>query len=613
MDEAIMREVRRILFDDCKNTATWDHLGNADPVTSSRKGVTIGDATYFDDDLVLLELPQGLGLLFSIISGASGATRYCPNLRQLLETAAAPPPPIDPCHALFEQAQLRKERVRDLEKKMREEEELRARAECSFRPKLSKAAEERPTKGLENFIKDSAAWKKASSERLTKKAEKLAEERMEDTKCWEMNTRSRKIVERVEKRRQQEAAEGLQGLSPPFGRIREKEKSPRASFAPVTKNHATRINVEAFVRDASPDGAVTVAENQRDLVQRLLDDAKQREIRAEERKKYYDLLRQEALFDPETGQPLFQPNAMPTLKVGEKRVPFSELPDEQKEELRKTLQSRHCGHVIKISSKRTTTQRSINEIVATIDEKVKQRELQIERIRRNDEKEKSAWFKPAIDPLSAQTADAKGRIPLHKQALPKPEAPPPPPPKPKSSGKDMADLVARNAEWLQQREKILQKKRCEVEKEQLSEVTGRPKIHSSTDLVAAAEQRFSAEVQVARQHRDAMSQASVGSRSVSNQSCVKSQGQLCKESSGALRRQRVSPSFVSASASPRPIAEAAAHFSPAPQIPRQAVPVMMGVQEAQPGAAAEDDDGLQGLLASWKELEIETDRALLTC
>lgn len=609
VDETIMREVRRILFDDCKNTATWDHLGNADPVTSQRKGVSIGGATYFDDDLILLDLPRGLGSLFSIISGVSGATRYCPSLRHLLETAATPPPPVDPCHALFELAERRKEKVKEVEKKRQQEEQDRIQTECSFRPTLSKAADERPTKGLANFIKDSMAWKKGVTERLAKKAEKFAQESVEDIKPWAMNERSRRIVVQSEKRRQQEAADELKGASPPFSRVR--EVSEPVSFAPVTKVNSNRITVEMFVRESSPDCPAAVAITQREFVQRLLDDAKEREVRAEERKRHYDELKQESMYDPETGQELFSPNAPPTLRVGDKRVPYSQLSTQQQEELRKSLQSRHCAHVVKISGMKTKTQRSIDEIVATIDEKVKQREQQIERIKRNDEKEKNGWFKPTIDPLSAQTAESKGRIPMHKKTLPKPEAPPPPPPKPKSSAKEMNNLVARNAEWAQQREKVLAKKRAELQKEELSEVTGKPKIHSSLDLVVAAEQRFSAEVQVARQqHRDAMSAGSIDGRSASVQSSSMSLS-VNKESSGALRRQRAS-AVQSTSASPLPVVVEATHFSPMPQIPRDfaIVPRSVMPDATAAAAAAVEDDGLQGLLDSWKELELQTDLAL---
>jgi hypothetical protein len=372
-----------------------------------------------------------------------------------------------------------------------------------------------------------------------------------------------------------------------------------------------------------------VAEEQRNLVQRLLDDAKEREIRAEERKKYYDALMRETMFDPETGQPLFIPNAQPTMKVGEKRLAYSELSASQRDELQRTLKSRHCGHVIKISSKKSNTQRSIEEIVATIDEKVKQREVQIERIKRSDEKEKSGWFKPAIDPLSAQTVEAKGRVPLHKKDLPKPAPPPPSPPKVKSSAKDMASLVDRNTEWVLQREKFLLKKRNEAEKQELAEFSGKPKINRNVDdLASAAEQRFSAEVQVARQHRDAHSQ-SMETRSVSGQSStLSSRGKGERGiSSGALRRQRASlavPASLAAGSAltgtTPPTGVPLQHFSPSPYAPNSinvereeeplySIPPSRAAGEPMVTDSA-TDDGLEGLLASWLELEQETDRAL---
>ena len=606
-----MREVRRILFEDCKNTSTWDHLGNADPVTSSRKGVTIGETSYFEDDLILLDLPQGLGLLFSIVSGVSGATKYCPNLRQLLETAAAPAPPVDPCHVLYEGSRLRKERVAELVKKRLEELEEHEKGECTFRPKISKAAEERPSKGMMNFISECVAWKKASKERLAKKAAKLAEDSMEDQKQWEMNNRSRKLVEKAEQRRlaeETDTSHSPREKSPTFAR--KKGEAAPVAFSPVTTHCATKNTVSTFLRSASPDGTVRVAEQQRELVQRLLDDAKAREQRAAERKLYYEALRRETLFDHETGQPLFQPNAQPTLKVGEKRVPFHELSDQQKDELKKLLHTRHCGHVIKISDKKSSTQRTITEIVATIDEKVKQREQQLERIRRNDEREKSGWFKPKIDERSAQTAVAKGRVPLHKKTLPKPTTPAPLPPPPKSSAKEMADLVSRNNEWLQQKQKLIQKKKAEVEKEELAEVTAKPKIHSSSDLVNAAEQRMAAEVQLSRQHRDAASTGSVEARSNSTMSMKSATGFRQQQSSGALRRQRA---HVDCHASPRALGN---HFSPPPQGPRTAFPSSEAHQGLLPpeitSCSLGNDDGLQELLDSWKQLEQETDRALQT-
>ena len=149
-----------------------------------------------------------------------------------------------------------------------------------------------------------------------------------------------------------------------------------------------------------------------------------------------------------------------------------------------------------------------------------------------------------------------------------------------------------------------------MEKEELAEVTAKPKIHSSSDLVNAAEQRMAAEVQLSRQHRDAASTGSVEARSNSTMSMKSATGFRQQQSSGALRRQRA---HVDCHASPRALGN---HFSPPPQGPRTAFPSSEAHQGLLPpeitSCSLGNDDGLQELLDSWKQLEQETDRALQT-
>src|SRR5947207_485448 len=70
VDEAqLYSDVKKLIFRDCRDTTTWDHLGNLEQVRQPEvKHVRIDPAPprIVEDHIEFLDLPVGLGLLFDV-------------------------------------------------------------------------------------------------------------------------------------------------------------------------------------------------------------------------------------------------------------------------------------------------------------------------------------------------------------------------------------------------------------------------------------------------------------------------------------------------------------------------------------------------------------------
>lgn len=409
IDDQLMKEVRNLILQNCRDTSpsfpdsspfggNRNHTGvdTSDDARSIRRKQRGGvPSVHFREsankevsDLELLQIPIGLGALF-FAAQAERHHRPSPNLTRLVLIAAAPPPPEDPCHRLYAKHQERETRRQQRMNEIRDQLLAEETKPCTFKPELSEVAKQLPSKGTEHFLEKCLDWKRSATSKLQKKAEreKLDKEE-EDMKPWKMNARSRKLVERRERllQKEVEAASPEQGgdeidtetsnkrcrrsASPasPASKFHRNTISPETySFEPVT-NTATRR--ELYLTGApSPKHSVVPGDGDAgsdddgsspgddtgrpaparttasQFVQRLQDDIKARELRATERRKKYEALQKERLYDNETGQPLFQPNAVPTKLVGQKRVPFTELSPEERAELQSKLAKQGMRHI----------------------------------------------------------------------------------------------------------------------------------------------------------------------------------------------------------------------------------------------------------------------------
>ncbi|CUF40064.1 Hypothetical protein, putative, partial [Bodo saltans] len=210
------------------------------------------------------------------------------------------------------------------------------------------------------------------------------------------------------------------------------------------------------------------------IVQRLQEDIKAREARAAERKKKYEAVQRERLYDHETGQPLFVPNAAPSKAVGKNRVAFKDLPPDEQKQLKAKLAKMGMSFIVRASmiNREQEPARNIEDIVAAMADRSKRAETHMEKIKRNDLKERDDWFHPKLDDSSLKMAAS--RVPPHEQELPTKPPPPAPYKKPVSSKTKIDEMLVRTDQWAQSKKTRLQRAHDKVAAEELADCTFKP-------------------------------------------------------------------------------------------------------------------------------------------
>lgn len=296
------------------------------------------------------------------------------------------------------------------------------------------------------------------------------------------------------------------------------------------------------------------------IVQRLLDDVEQRKVRQAERIKEAEERKKEKLYDPVTGQPFFQPNAVPTVVIGRKRIPVSQLPKKEQEEAAKILKTKKLDFLLSVAKRKEcdgSPQRDINAFLKYCSEMQAQAVKRVEKVRRLEEKELEGLFVPKVDENSRKMTQHKANDKVYNRELPRKAPPPPPEIKKESDGEAIKNMIERSKQWADRREMLVKKKLSELEKEAVRECSFNPKLHkSSAMLTAAAEQRLAGELAMLRSQSEQMQledeqralsmqrgrNASQSVRSVGDRSSVsvRSNENTFHQTSGSLRRERAS-------------------------------------------------------------------------
>eukprot|EP00742_Colponemidia_sp_Colp-10_P015094 GILJ01017204.1.p1 GENE.GILJ01017204.1~~GILJ01017204.1.p1 ORF type:complete len:685 (+),score=141.36 GILJ01017204.1:2-2056(+) len=419
--------------------------------------------------------------------------------------------------------------------------------------------------------------------------------------------------------------------------------SPNGKGAsPLAETHGSTPMATTPGRGEGEDGQ-TIA-NAR-IVQRLLDDVEQRKFRQAERIKEAEERKNEKMYDPVTGQPFFQPNAVPTVVIGRKRIPVSELPKKEQDEAAKILRTKKLDFLLAVAKRKEcdgSPQRDINAFLKYCSEMQAQATKRVEKVRRLEEKELEGLFVPKVDDNSRKLTQHKANDKVYNRELTRKAPPPPPEVKRESNGDAIKNMIERSKQWVDRRQMLVKKKVNELEKDEIKECSFNPKLHkSSAMLTAAAEQRLAGELAMLRsqseqmqledeqralsmQHRSVGRNASQSVRSAGERSSVSVRSDLngFQNTTGSQRRERVAPvTDEDPSSAARKIYSQAVFVSSNPSTNRSehheagnaagdfpARPAQAAsTQPPHPVAQKEKEEDLDDLLNSWKELDEMTD------
>lgn len=495
-----------------------------------------------------------------------GPPQWIPYIAYL---CALPSPRPDRCIALYESGLALVDdfaQRKELAAQKKAEDELKP---CTFKPEVTDAVKKMPGwKGdMVKFYADKLDWKKQMARKMEKKLAKHREEQKELYAQWEMPQDSKRILQRRERRLRalqesgdssQQRAVDRRGIdlvvsadqSPLTGGDRSVSSGADGvgtgaaaaaavggGFVPVTNSHRFRhltavrgldsrsgsnaegganapYNFTAILDEFSPpEELVNDQLTQKQFLSRMKEDLAGRMERKRERAIRFARQQKEKLFDPLTGQPLFEPNAAPTVvRQDGQRVSFHDLSSKEKKDLiRKLKQRGRLDFIPGVSKDRTSDHtvdaEEVQEMYKRMLEKVRTGEKKIDRIRKKEETELTKLFRPTIDKRTSKLIAQQGiRKPVY--ALPLPTKPPPPPPKPKPKSNDakMNNVAERNSVF--QSTKLDTQKKM-VENKLAKEVCSfQPKVSATSNrIVSERRAQWQKEIATLEMRREEIRQA----------------------------------------------------------------------------------------------------------
>ncbi|PWU88078.1 hypothetical protein C4B63_80g33 [Trypanosoma cruzi] len=394
-DQTMLRDVYRLLLDNNHTTAELlEELGRTAfssawrKQDSASKRVKISEeVTVFPDyPIEQLDLPLAVTLLY-YAAIADAPVKSVNSLLYLFELLGEPAPSPARGNLLYEEGmQQRKNSAkwREEQKMQLEEKELR---ECTFKPTISDSAKEIAPKGLTTFMERCLEWKHTAALRLQKKAAQDSINRGEDEWMiqWKMGERSRQLLEEFKKKGRRwpklwEPKSPNRAIAAPssfsfIAAAAGDHLTPGAAQAVLTnttEQHGSDILEKPFfhpVTCASVDEKIALLQHmgedettdtagmseksdqsRRSLLnsylQRVESDKMRREEKLEKLRIHYAKLANEKKYEKKTGQPLFEPNALPTVVKDGVRVSFNELNGEEQRLLIKKLRQQHQEYVL---------------------------------------------------------------------------------------------------------------------------------------------------------------------------------------------------------------------------------------------------------------------------
>ncbi|KAF8301688.1 hypothetical protein TcYC6_0050720 [Trypanosoma cruzi] len=538
-DQTMLRDVYRLLLDNNHTTAELlEDLGRTAfssarrKQNSASKRVKISEeVTVFPDyPIEQLDLPLAVTLLY-YAAIADTPLKSVNSLLYLFELLGEPAPSPARGNLLYEEGmQQRKNSAkwREEQKTQLEEKELR---ECTFKPTISDSAKEIAPKGLTTFMERCLEWKHTAALRLQKKAAQDSINRGEDEWMiqWKMGERSRQLLEEFKKKgriwpKLWEPKSPNRAIAAPssfsfIAAAAGDHLTPGAAQAVLTnttEQHESDILEKPFfhpVTCASVDEKIALLQHmgedettdtagmseksdqsRRSLLnsylQRVESDKMRREEKLEKLRIHYAKLANEQKYEKKTGQPLFEPNALPTVVKDGVRVSFNELNGEEQRLLIKKLRQQHQEYVLaryfrderERREGKQQRQRGPDEVVADLLGQEKKRQSHAE-----DESTTEESFHPKISARTRKIVSKKIWTPVYERPLPKrtsqaSESPSPYSPNTKSLDACFQRVLARSMEWVQRRNQRVQSARLALEEKALAECRFQPKLDGSFDV-----------------------------------------------------------------------------------------------------------------------------------
>ncbi|RNF10959.1 hypothetical protein TraAM80_01224 [Trypanosoma rangeli] len=514
-DQTMLRDVYRLLLDNTRSTAelleqvgstTLPSPGKSQEFASKRVTISEEVTVFHDAAMEELNLPPALTLLY-YAAMAEAPVRAVNSLLQLVELAGEPIQTFARGNLLYEEGmQQRQSSVKWREEQQRQQEEAEMR-ECTFKPAISDFAKEVVPKGLATFMEKCLVWKKMTALRLEKKAVQDRINRGEDEWLtpWKMGERSRKLLEELKKKGKRrrklwepknpncstataaDAAEHLESdaLETPY-------------FHPVTRASAdeTLSRLQHVGAGDVADTTRTSEKCERDgrsllraYLQRVEADKVRREQRLERLRTYYAGKTREQEYGAKADQPLFEPNALPTMLKKGVRVSFNELDRKERRELLRELRLRRQEYILaryfreeRQRSEGKQRPRGPDEVVADLLDETKRRQRCAE-----DAVISEKAFRPKICARTRSIISRKLWQPIYERPLPKR-------PlqssealsscSPKSSDACFQRVLARSENWVEQRNQRMQSARLAMEEKVAAECSFHPNLDGSFDALS---------------------------------------------------------------------------------------------------------------------------------
>lgn len=247
------------------------------------------------------------------------------------------------CAHLYSMAQQRQRRFAQLAEARQRKMEEDSVAACTFTPQVTRAARHHPGKGQDQFMSKCLEWEATVATRLRSRYPPA--EITLGTAELQLNSHSVRLIREKEL---------MEGPRPPIWEVPAKRtpseaagSSPVPSASPTSRPVTRRVEDDVRgvldnLGEISPSDATVNHTSRTELVSgrfllRTQEDLVRRAANAE--KLQWQLANENSgeHFAAITGQPLFHPNAVPTVLEEGKRIPYSELPEAKKAEFRQWL------------------------------------------------------------------------------------------------------------------------------------------------------------------------------------------------------------------------------------------------------------------------------------